>query len=75
MSEFYVPEWNMECKRIRPISLSFRILDQICYDIYMKDIYMKNSPLLKFQPRIYIYPYHTEPTAIISIEPIAIHTS
>lgn len=70
MIAFHVPEWNMECKRMARLSPCFHILDQICYKIYMK-----NSLLLKFQPRIYIYPYHTEPTGIISIEPIAIHTS
>ena len=51
--------------------LCFYILDQIYYGIYEKRTLIEFSIV----GGIYMYPYHTEPTAIIGIKPIAIHTS
>lgn len=53
MIEFHVPERNMECKKMTRLSPCFHILDQICYEIYMKNSSLQK--LQKFQARIYIY--------------------
>lgn len=63
---------RMKCKTIRVPIYLFVICVHIPGTVH--NIW-ENVPLTNFQPRIHMYPYHTETTAIISIKPIAIHTS
>lgn len=61
---------RMKCKTIL-VPIYFFFIDPARY----RHNIWENVPLTNFQTRIHMYPYHTETTAIISIKPIAIHTS